>query len=215
MTQPAGWTQSAPQPPTPGFPPAPGSVPPTPGWPAQPGPYPFGPPRPPVDLRRLIPAVTIGALGIAATLFGLGAYAHTTRYGTAISFYEAPWATFLILPFLVAGVACLFGLLPRQRPPLVMSASLSLSGAVLMLFYLASFSAMGRPSAGWAYWVVFVIALLQTAAAVTAMLLPPRDPRPFGPPPPQFPPQQVPPVAAPTEPTPAPGHDSSQGPATT
>lgn len=119
------------------------------------------------DLVGFLAPVAVGVLGVAGLLLGL-ASAYELGGGmvsSTVSFYESRETLPIALVFL-AGLTAVIGLIPKQQSYLAISGAVSLTSALLMLFMLTA----DTPTA-WGYWLVFVVALVQSAIAVAAVLI--------------------------------------------
>lgn len=128
-----------------------------------------GAPKAGPDLLGTIAPAAIGVLGIAAPLLGFGSAA-TAKFGDgSASFYEASGVSYIVALVLISGLVALVGFVPQQRPQFGISAALSVTVVLMMLFGL---SGIGEgASTGWAYWLVFVVALVQAGVAIGALLM--------------------------------------------
>lgn len=104
----------------------------------------------------------IGALGVAGFFFGFGAFASDF---ISVSFFGA-FETLQPALLLMAGLVAVLGWVLRETWGAALAATFSLTAALSLLTGLKAMEG----STGWAYWVVFVIALAQLALAVLVLL---------------------------------------------
>ncbi|WP_024794643.1 DUF5336 domain-containing protein [Tomitella biformata] len=121
------------------------------------------------DLVGFLVPLAVAVLGVAGVLMGLaGAFdfgGGSLMSSSTRSFYE----TGLLLPIgfvFLAGLIAVVGLIPQQQSYLAISGALSLTTVIVMLFLLSA-----DTSTAWGYWLVFVIALVQAAIAIAAVLI--------------------------------------------
>src|SRR5699024_3916000 len=120
----------------------------------------------------------IGALGVAGFFFGFGRMA--SAGGDGPSFFQFMGALFPAL-VLVTGLVAVVGWILRETWGEALAAVFAITTVLSMLVGLQLFSSDGflgsfggafgsSVSAGWAYWIIFVIALAQLALAVLILL---------------------------------------------
>lgn len=112
--------------------------------------------------------LAIGGLGIAGFFFGFGRFASVSGFGysSGVSFFDTFQQLFPAL-VLISGIVAVLGWVLRETWGPALSATFSVTTVLALLTGLKSVGT----DAGWGYWIIFVIALVQTALAVI-MLLP-------------------------------------------
>ena len=120
------------------------------------------------DLAGFIAPLVVAALGVVGVLLGLGAAVElggSSSFSATQSFYESNLLVPVGFVFL-AGVVAVIGLIPNQQSYLPVAGALSLTTVILMLFMLtADFDT------AWSYWLLFVVALVQGAVGIAAVLM--------------------------------------------
>ncbi|WP_307810873.1 DUF5336 domain-containing protein [Tomitella cavernea] len=127
------------------------------------------------------PAV-VALSGVAGFFFGFGPYIGADD-GTAPNFFGSMFGNPLVVALvLIAGLIAALGLLPKRTPNLGASAVASATAVLVLLCSLGFsdinnfFGGISRSldpgvGAGWAFWVVLGIAVVQTGFAAVAVLV--------------------------------------------
>ncbi len=151
------------------------------------GQVPYGAPQraqgahrnPLAEAARYAP-IGVALLGVAGFFLGFGPYLDGEG-GDAPDFFGSMFGNPLVVTLvLIAGLNAALGLIPRQKPNLGTSAVASIAAALLLLCSLGFsdindfFSGFGGSSepgvgAGWAFWLVFAVAVAQAALALIAV----------------------------------------------
>ncbi len=121
-----------------------------------------------------IAPLIIGALGVVGFFFGFGRFASVSAFGTSsgASFFQAMAGLFPV-QVLLAGVTALIGWVLRSDFGAGLAAAFAGTAVLVLLTSLQGFTdngELGGASAGWAYWIILVIAVAQTALSVIALL---------------------------------------------
>lgn len=139
----------------------------------QPSPNPYAAPQRPAGSGSQLASVAkfapiaIAALGIVGFFCGFGKYATVAGGGASANFFEAE--QYPVVLVLIAGLTAAVGWLTKEKWGVGASAAISVGVVLALLCGLVRFDE--DTSTGWAYWLVFVIALAQAALAIVTILL--------------------------------------------